>query len=579
VAGFDINTWFFALALGLVVFAIGLLVGEHRRASAGERRPDRGALRREAAEDGDAPSAPSRAARSPAAEHASESASAAPLATPPLLVLAVEAQAPHRIREAAAPGQAQREQTLASALVGKRLHEVLQIDDAARRLRERTTDAVDIVGGGEARLVESLAGGSERRYLSHWSGDPDRDAVLHAMLVDVAWLERAGWQPAERSSHLQQALDRMRSGQRFMQGLQHITELLQTCDSEAHAGTTLAQGGPELFPGWDGALTFPDALGTMTVVGRWGEFPDPPPSREDECWSIRLRRLHQLSAQRDAQSPPVCGHLGGGRALPDGIAHTICVPLLSIPDRPGALHLISRTARDEAELRAASWGAEALAGALRLALANLHLRTSLRDQAVRDWMTGLFNRRHFDETMRHEISRAERTRDRLTLALLDIDHFKSFNDTYGHEAGDEVIKAVAEQLKHFGRSYDIACRVGGEELAVLMPRAGLSETCVRLEWLRERIAATKVQHKGIELPSVTVSIGVAGIEQESADDLMHRADVALYAAKHGGRNRVSCWTPEMEAGSLFGNFDDAQRVLSGKAASAARGSPADSEAR
>jgi diguanylate cyclase (GGDEF)-like protein len=282
---------------------------------------------------------------------------------------------------------------------------------------------------------------------------------------------------------------------------------------------------------------------------------------------VRRGRLHLVSAAGSARGlQPVCGHFGG--ALPDGVTHAICAPLLTSDARAGALHLVTGVALREDELRSAVWGAETVADALKLSLANLRLRLSLREQAVRDWMTGLYNRRYFEEVLQHELSRSERTHEGLTLALFDIDHFKSFNDSFGHEAGDEVIKAVAKQLMGFVRSYDIACRVGGEELAVLLPRAHLQETCSRLDQLREQVGRMQIRHQGASLPAVTVSIGVAALAQGAADDILRRADVALYAAKHGGRNRLMCWSPELEDASFFGSFDDSQRVVSAGASPA-----------
>ena len=301
----------------------------------------------------------------------------------------------------------------------------------------------------------------------------------------------------------------------------------------------------------------------MEIAAAWGGFA--PPARacaESDCWAVRRGRLHLVSAAGSARGlQPVCGHFGG--ALPEGVTHAICAPLLNAGARAGALHLVTSAALGEDEVRSAVWGAETAADALELSLANLRLRLSLREQAVRDWMTGLYNRRYFEEVLQRELSRSERAHDSLTLALFDIDHFKSFNDSFGHEAGDEVIKAVAKQLHGFVRSYDIACRVGGEELAVLMPRAHLQETSERLDQLRERIGKVELQHDGNALPAITVSIGVAALgEGGSGEDILRRADVALYAAKHGGRNRLMCWTQELEKGSFFRTFDDSQRVVS-----------------
>jgi diguanylate cyclase (GGDEF)-like protein len=243
---------------------------------------------------------------------------------------------------------------------------------------------------------------------------------------------------------------------------------------------------------------------------------------------------------------PVCSHFGGGGALPPGITYTICAPLLKSFDRPGVLHLVAHETLNEEDLRVAAWGAETFADALKLSLGNLRLRTSLREQAVHDEMTELYNRRYFDEELTRELSRSQRTGEGMILAILDIDHFKKFNDSYGHEAGDEVLKKVADHLRRFVRAYDIACRIGGEELAIIMPRVALDEACARLDQLREEISHCTLLHNGAQLPPITVSVGVADLAAGAPDDLLHRADSALYAAKNGGRNRVTCWSAALE---------------------------------
>jgi len=147
------------------------------------------------------------------------------------------------------------------------------------------------------------------------------------------------------------------------------------------------------------------------------------------------------------------------------------------------------------------------------------------------------------------MARAQRNGDNLVLALFDIDHFKAFNDQYGHAAGDAVIKAVAAQVGGAVRASDLACRIGGEELVLLLPGAQLRDTCRRLDRLRQRVAANRLRHAGTPLPPITVSIGVADIELGPASTLLQRADVALYAAKRSGRNRVGCWEPSMSMDS------------------------------
>ncbi|MGE5115225.1 MAG: GGDEF domain-containing protein, partial [Betaproteobacteria bacterium] len=486
----------------------------------------------------------------------------------PVLPIALDGTPPHALREAGEGLQRARGCRPDEPVpVGADLADLMHREDAAA-LRQSIARLEPSEGAQLQREVRLLhASGRWCWYLLHLAverGDGTRPALLRGYLIDIGRLKQAESRAAAHSGDLQQVVHRMSSAQRFLQSVQQMTELLQLCEAEADGRAIVAQAGPELFPGWPGALSVAGPRGEMEIVAAWGGFPAPArPGAETDCWAVRRGRLHLMSAGRgNGGLQPVCGHLGG--ALPEGVTHAICAPLFTSAERAGALHLVTRQALDDEEVRTAVWGAEATADALKLSLANLRLRLSLREQAVRDWMTGLYNRRYFEEVLQHELSRSERSHESLTLALLDIDHFKSFNDRFGHEAGDEVLKAVARQLHGFVRSYDIACRVGGEELAVLLPRAHLQETCARLDQLRERIGRIEVEHEGRSLPPVTVSIGVASVSQGSRDDILRRADVALYAAKHGGRNQLMCWSEELDSASLLGAFDDSQRVVSAR---------------
>ena len=157
-----------------------------------------------------------------------------------------------------------------------------------------------------------------------------------------------------------------------------------------------------------------------------------------------------------------------------------------------------------------------------------------------DELTGLYNRRYFDETLRRELFRAERMRASLAVVMIDLDHFKRMNDTYGHEAGDLVLRTVGRCLREGVRRSDIACRYGGEELVLVLPEcdAAAARTCA--ETLRKTISALELHHGDAALPQVTASFGIAmwPAHGEDAHTLVQAADRALYAAKHGGRNRV-----------------------------------------
>jgi diguanylate cyclase (GGDEF)-like protein len=177
---------------------------------------------------------------------------------------------------------------------------------------------------------------------------------------------------------------------------------------------------------------------------------------------------------------------------------------------------------------------------LSFALGNLRLREALREQSVRDALTGLFNRRYLEETLERELARVQRKKLPLAIVMVDLDHFKRINDSFGHDAGDVVLRALAQRMQALLRGSDIVCRYGGEEFIMLLPESTAAAAATRAEELRAAVAGLALEHGGRPLGRVTLSAGVAGFPQHatSAGVLIAQADEALYAAKNGGRNRV-----------------------------------------
>lgn len=173
------------------------------------------------------------------------------------------------------------------------------------------------------------------------------------------------------------------------------------------------------------------------------------------------------------------------------------------------------------------------------------LQSALQELAVRDGLTGLYNRRYLDETLEREVSRARRDGHPLSLVMLDIDYFKRVNDTYGHQFGDEVLKALAVALSHDVRAEDVACRFGGEEFLILLPNMPLDAARVRAEAWRRSVEALSIVH-GEFAVHFTISLGVAAYPEhgKTPDDLTRCADLALYRAKHSGRNCVVVYGTE-----------------------------------
>ncbi|MGZ8224060.1 MAG: GGDEF domain-containing protein, partial [Methylobacter sp.] len=175
-----------------------------------------------------------------------------------------------------------------------------------------------------------------------------------------------------------------------------------------------------------------------------------------------------------------------------------------------------------------------------LAMMNLHLRNQLTYMAHHDPLTGLVNRRHMLNWLDDELKRCKRYQRQLCIIMFDVDHFKHFNDEYGHAAGDAVLIALGELLPQIVREVDLACRYGGEEFLLLLPETDLNKAMLVAENLRERVAALKIDCEGITLPQVTCSLGVSsypghGMKEE---ELLRTADAALYSAKNSGRNKV-----------------------------------------
>jgi diguanylate cyclase (GGDEF)-like protein len=176
-----------------------------------------------------------------------------------------------------------------------------------------------------------------------------------------------------------------------------------------------------------------------------------------------------------------------------------------------------------------------------MAIATLNLRTKLENQSIRDSLTGLFNRHFMQISLERELARAARRRQTLAIFMLDLDHFKKFNDTFGHAAGDTVLKAVAEIFRSSIRTEDIACRYGGEEFTIMLPDVTPSVALDRAESIRRAVDNLRVPVEKEIYVEFTVSIGVALYpnDGDTADLLLRRADAALYRAKRSGRNQVA----------------------------------------
>ena len=315
--------------------------------------------------------------------------------------------------------------------------------------------------------------------------------------------------------------------------LSRMAELLQACTERAEAYTIVRETGAQLFPDSFGSLfIFRESRDVLAHVSSWGRGPAPeaalPP---DDCWALRVGAPH--FAPRDGAVR--CGH-----------AHRetksyVCMPLHGQGQVLGLFHIaVEVNPKNQRPERVVERRLRAMADRVGPALANLKLRDALREMALRDGLTGLYNRRYLEDALNRELHRAERNRTAVSVIMIDIDHFKRFNDKFGHAAGDFVLSAVARTISSSTRASDIACRYGGEELAVVLSEADLKSARNRVEHIRQAIRGIDLNRLGQTLPPPTASFGIAVYPHDGSTpaDLLKGADRALYRAKEEGRDRV-----------------------------------------
>jgi diguanylate cyclase (GGDEF)-like protein len=250
------------------------------------------------------------------------------------------------------------------------------------------------------------------------------------------------------------------------------------------------------------------------------------------CWALR-RGLRHRPAGDNVDVP--CDHVDWDADHP---VDSLCLPLTAQRETLGLLYF-EMPAANAAQSAAPLIYFDMLAENIGLAVANLQLRDTLREMAMADSLTGLANRRQLGHVLDTQIAQAERLGEPLGCLMIDVDHFKRFNDVHGHEAGDAVLGAVGQVLANVTREAGLAFRYGGEEFLVLLPSLSLVQAEERAQDIRARISALELGHGGKDLDAITVSVGIAVAPVHCAfDRLMRTADAALLRAKANGRDRV-----------------------------------------
>ena len=426
-----------------------------------------------------------------------------------------------------------------------------------------TSGSLDIVNQSKQvmdaiRKVVGEARAQRRADIAALSNDLDFRNTLAFGLVTAAGIIAIALSIAQffafnrqlRRRELSESVLQLRS--REVELAADMTNALQAVPTREESLLVIADYSSQIVADMTGALyTYNNSRDQLVLSASWG---NPALKSElvgsfgpDQCWALRRGTAYTAHSARHGLN---CQHV-------QGAPHSyMCVPIAAQGAVYGVLHLASPAATPEIAFSGIQDTARGLANRLSLALANIDLREKLRSLAIRDPLTGLFNRRVLDEILARELARADRARSRLGVAMIDIDHFKRFNDQFGHKAGDVVLKSVCDQIAKMLRRSDLACRYGGEEIVVLLPDIDVENGARVCEKLREGVANIELGEMVPGAIRVTVSIGLSIYPDLCGDatDLLPSADRAMYSAKRAGRNQVAIYAGPGSKPTLSGGI-------------------------
>jgi diguanylate cyclase (GGDEF)-like protein/PAS domain S-box-containing protein len=372
-------------------------------------------------------------------------------------------------------------------------------------------------------------------------GDEVRGAYL--IYEDISQQIKANEEQREHAESLGRVVRELELRTKQMTALNEMGSLLECSATVKEACAVVADSVQRLFPDAPsgGLYLFKSSRDLIEAAVRWGKkdalAPTFPP---DACWSLRRGQPHWSGHPGNGIT---CQHLSESTA-----SEYLCLPMIAHGNTVGVLHLEFQSERDPGyDSRAESFRdsqqrlAISAASQIALSLASLQLRETLREQAIRDPLTRLFNRRFLEESLERELQLAGRKKHSVAVLFLDLDHFKRFNDSFGHDAGDMVLQSLADLFRSFFRTTDICCRYGGEEFAIILPESSSRDAALRADALRSEVKSLRLQYKKETLGQLTLSVGVAAFPEHGSTsrDLLKIADQCLYESKARGRDVVT----------------------------------------
>lgn len=335
--------------------------------------------------------------------------------------------------------------------------------------------------------------------------------------------------------------------------LGQVSEWLYSAKSIEELLLVIAKALETLFPEAEGQLfIYSNSRDSLELRTHWGGAkPEPRHTQPDDCWALRRGRAYAYG-MRPIEFP--CGHVHEGETDDP----YFCIPITAHGQTNGLLHLRFGLVAPDRASRAPfktfldqRWELALLcAEQISLAIANVQLRQELLDQSVRDPLTNLWNRRWFLDAAHRAANKAKSSKAQFSVISIDVDHFKTFNDHHGHDAGDMVLRALGARMIEFFTNRCSPCRIGGEEFIVLCADMDEKEAWDIAEEFRDEVRDISIKYGESELPTITISAGIAAWPNGGGgvEDLVKAADLALYDAKDLGRDRVVAFSERSSDG-------------------------------
>ncbi|HAT1775227.1 diguanylate cyclase [Legionella pneumophila] len=363
------------------------------------------------------------------------------------------------------------------------------------------------------------------------NGDNEIKGVVHSV--------RNITKRVQEHTELQESYEKLANGMKELQEkneqitlLVEMSDIMLACGSQEELSEVMAKYSQRLLQFSSGYLfIMHPSKNYLEKAASWGNpHPHDLTFTPEQCWAIRLGRIHYAGSSRIEL---MCSHMMFDEQPELSL---LCVPLMAQNDIYGLLYLEVGLKFDENQQLLITAFAELTA----LALANVRLRENLRYQSIRDPLTGLYNRRYLEDFLFKQLHQAERTKASFAILMLDLDHFKKINDTFGHDAGDLVLKELGQILNNDIRLGDIAARYGGEEFVLLLYDIDAQAAKMKAENLRSAISNLQVKYGAQPVGQITASIGISVYpdDAKSPAEVIEAADKALYQAKNKGRNKV-----------------------------------------